>query len=790
MGIDWHPNGQQLAWGSVSGDCSLRIWDATTNKIVELKGSSGSHRSIRWNHDGSHILATGIQASRPLPWQDGTNFVIWKRVGNDWKVHVTGKKNQGYEEAEWNYDGTLIALNLLGKPGIVDSETLHQKFVFPIPGLNAIGWHQTKNLLAVGTNAGKIVILDVDQKTEIMRFDAHFGAVNDVRWSPNGKNIASCSNDGLVKLWKTDDWSMINSYSGHKGIVNSLSWHPDSDRVASSGYDGLVNIWPIKADQPKYGFTIGGNASKNLFAWTSDNLIRTSFDGQIIDINPRTGETQRTIQMPSDNAWYLRANNFALSYPAPKTKNTFDVALSNESGSFVKKTVEAEKQISYLQAWSNPNTSEFIYRLDNHYSNLVLCSIKDGTKKILGDDELVLINHVAWSPDNTMIAATGASTWSDDNEYLQYAGWLHLFNASTGEKLTALQVGKNRVRASSIAWSPDSSRIVAGTVDGLCEIFDTQTHRKLSHQSIHRIDVTSLSWHPDNSRIASGSKDRTVAVWDIESGEVLLRFKVDAAVEHVEWSPDGQILGAKDATGKFHVWDATNGHALAKSSSFQEQLHSRLVDQWNTLLSSGDFLKASEIAIRLMEQGRDWDRKVYYHAGLLHAARDTKRYQQTCQKMLTTFADSDEPLAIHSTVWTCGLAPNAIEDYAPAIRLARHIVAKEPNNKQYLNDLGTILMRAGQYGAAKVELEKALAAGESVMISSNYIRYFLAMTEHHLGHKQAAQDQLQTANDAATKELEDSPVWNRKLTLELLRKEAEALINQAKDSKEPTPPEN
>ena len=79
-------------------------------------------------------------------------------------------------------------------------------------------------------------------------------------------------------------------------------------------------------------------------------------------------------------------------------------------------------------------------------------------------------------------------------------------------------------------------------------------------------------------------------------------------------------------------------------------------------------------------------------------------------------------------------------------------------------------MRSGQYDEAKVELEKALvAADDTTETSQSYTRYFLAMTEHHLGHEQAAHDQIQSANKSTEAELAETPPWNRKLTLELLR---------------------
>ncbi|PHR94866.1 MAG: hypothetical protein COA78_31330 [Blastopirellula sp.] len=192
-----------------------------------------------------------------------------------------------------------------------------------------------------------------------------------------------------------------------------------------------------------------------------------------------------------------------------------------------------------------------------------------------------------------------------------------------------------------------------------------------------------------------------------------------------------------------------------------------------------DYQKAAADFFQVRELYPNSSSTHYQFAITTLAADDQAGYRASCQKMLITFAESDEALSTHFTAWTCALTPNALEDYAPAIQLARHTVEQEPGNKQHLNGLGAILMRAGRYDAAKVELEKALAVSESDNTSSSYIRYFLAMTEHHLDHKQTAQDHLLDANNEATKELEDvenPPAWNRKLTLELLRKEAEEMI--------------
>jgi tetratricopeptide (TPR) repeat protein len=144
--------------------------------------------------------------------------------------------------------------------------------------------------------------------------------------------------------------------------------------------------------------------------------------------------------------------------------------------------------------------------------------------------------------------------------------------------------------------------------------------------------------------------------------------------------------------------------------------------------------------------------------------------------LISNTGDSREPFFKSFVVWTASLLPHALKDYGRAIELATATVENDPDNAQYLGGLGAILMRAGKYSEAKEKLVNALEAGESNNTFSSDIRYFLAMTEHHLGNSDSAEDLLSKANESADKELADSPAWNRRMTLELLRREAESLI--------------
>ena len=167
----------------------------------------------------------------------------------------------------------------------------------------------------------------------------------------------------------------------------------------------------------------------------------------------------------------------------------------------------------------------------------------------------------------------------------------------------------------------------------------------------------------------------------------------------------------------------------------------------------------------------------YYQAALLSLTLDDPHlYKASCRAILKTATATNKPIAVHFAAWTCALAPDSLDDYCDAIAMGRAAVEAEPKNPQFLNSLGGILMRAGHYAEAKPYLEEIVNHPDNEATSKTYTYYFLAMTEHHLSNTDAAVAHLKTANELADIELAGSKSWNRKFTIELLRKESEALM--------------
>ena len=138
------------------------------------------------------------------------------------------------------------------------------------------------------------------------------------------------------------------------------------------------------------------------------------------------------------------------------------------------------------------------------------------------------------------------------------------------------------------------------------------------------------------------------------------------------------------------------------------------------------------------------------------------------------------------TVWTCIQVPDAIEDWTPLTHWAEKTLTADPNSFDRLNALGALLYRAGRFEEAARRLREADAAFRqanrpTMTIASTWL--FLALAHERLGHPDEARQWLAKAvreiDQPSPERAKINQVWNRRLTLGLLRREAEALVGRA-----------
>jgi len=154
--------------------------------------------------------------------------------------------------------------------------------------------------------------------------------------------------------------------------------------------------------------------------------------------------------------------------------------------------------------------------------------------------------------------------------------------------------------------------------------------------------------------------------------------------------------------------------------------------------------------------------------------------------MLAHFSSFINTEAVHIIAWTCIQLPDGLDDWTRLVQLTEKTLAADRDNYSRLTTLGAVLYRAGRFQEAARRLTEAEAAFLKAKDPAKTMAYtclFLAMTQQRLGNAEQAQEWLAKAvreiDQPSPEKAKINQVWSRRLTLGLLRREAEALIGRA-----------
>lgn len=119
----------------------------------------------------------------------------------------------------------------------------------------------------------------------------------------------------------------------------------------------------------------------------------------------------------------------------------------------------------------------------------------------------------------------------------------------------------------SVAWSPDESKIATGQNNGMIKIWDTNTQQILAILQGHQARISSIRWHSNGTQLISGSFDETVRIWNVSSGQEVTKLQeFSSVITWAGWTPDdSQILVfVFDASQNLSIWDTTSYEFLEK----------------------------------------------------------------------------------------------------------------------------------------------------------------------------------------------------------------------------------
>ncbi|KAG0227966.1 WD repeat-containing protein 61 [Actinomortierella wolfii] len=249
-------------------------------------------------------------------------------------------------------------------------------------------------------------------------------------------------------------------------------------------------------------------------AWSAKNEVITgSADSTLKVWDGETGELKGTL-----SGHHLAVNSVDVNEDGTLAVST---SLDSQVRIWDLATLQQKKvlEIEPMQAWGakfSPDATQIL--TGSSSGNLHLYNVETGAKEKTFEGRGHFAMCVAWSPNGAYVAC-GTEAASDSATVL-------LFEASTGKLLHSYKGHAMTVR--SIAFSPDSTKLVSGSDDGRIMIYDTSSDHKVklwdlvADQCIDTLDghsgqVWGLAWNKQGNKAVSVAEDRSIRYYSSTS---------------------------------------------------------------------------------------------------------------------------------------------------------------------------------------------------------------------------------------------------------------------------------
>jgi len=754
VSLDFNSDGTRLASGSLDG--SVRICEVASGKVVFESKQEDEIWCVKFSPDGMGLAWGGTDQIRIRDendgqihgWiahkggyvralvfsPDGTQIVSGSDSGSGvflWNAR-TGKEIRRWDPfltraIAISADGKqVVAGGYAKKMKIWDVATNGQARELPDQGtrIMALAFSPNARHLACGGEDGSVSVWNEQGTAPVWTLRAHASDVTALVFSPDGKQLVSSSYDGTARFYDAEKGEEIRILKGHQGGVRALAFSPNGTMVATGGVDRTVRIWDAKASQDAATITVNEMVPSIAYNFDGSKLVSTTTNGKVAE-------------------WDSVSRQELFAFAPKKEFSRFEAVAFAPDGNLAYCDGESiclcdAKTGQLVQRLNEP--TGFVRKLAFSPDGKILVAhsgkilriwrILEKASPLIAEFPMRWGTCLAFSPDSTRIVAA-----TDDG--------MKIFSAITGEHVPgALNDQSGPVFG--VAYSKDSSMLASGGAQGTIKLWDAASGRVRWNANGHSSMVWSVAFSPDGKRLVSAGGDHLIKIWDVVTGLNLLTLHGHRSeVPCVVFSPDGNQLVScgGEGDGTIRIWDAD----LTPKRRFERQA----VDLLSFLFSKP--LRKLDVLDFIQNSGTVSPEVV--KVALAHVRR---------------FEEDKDPDRYYQSSWTTVRHRylNSIQ-YLFAMQQAKTALSMVPSNEKYRTALAMAQYRLGRYQDAVI----ALAQAHNFDQESLPNLAIAAMAHYKLGEKDLATATLARLHDSM-KNGESS----KKETAEALFQEAQELI--------------
>ena len=551
--VKYFPDGKRLA---VATSIGIWIYDVQTGEALDLLiGHTAPIKSIAFSPDGQ-TLATGSEDNTINLWDSNTGKLKVTCVGHEDDVNIIMFSPTGKMLTSTSEDGKIRFWN--AQTG---------KTIKIITECGADDMYA----MAYSLDGEMLLTIRYDDRHEdyIEFWDAETGDFfkyvlietnfSAAAFSQDCKILAGGKEDPL-QFWEVETGKLLRNHTKWVGEFKSMEFSSDGRTLITGGRWDKVDVWDVSTAELLKSMAHGDEVVSVTYSPDEKTIASGSEDGTIRFWDAASGELIKTITGHIYSEIYSTAyspDGNTLACGSEHKIYTWNA----QTGDLLNTTPEPRCDVYSIKyspdgkLLSTTGTSRKA-RMWDVQTGRFLGSFKAHQHQSRHASNKIRISSVAFSPDGNVLATGG----TDNQVYLWEirTGELYLI----GERLA--EFSEHTESVTSVAFSPDGNVLASGSEDKTIQLWDVNKRAHSNTLTGHEDSVTAVVFSPDGSTIASGSADGTLRLWNADTDDLFIPPIEEAGnVTSSVYSADGNILAsASEENNAIHTWDAKTGQHL------------------------------------------------------------------------------------------------------------------------------------------------------------------------------------------------------------------------------------